>query len=56
MTGWHQHDGAAIDGLTFETTPLDLRQAALEGVAFRFAEIVDLLPEVERSSRRAAVC
>ena len=33
-------------GLTFETTPLDLRQAAYEGVAFRFAAIADLLPEL----------
>jgi gluconokinase len=45
--GWHQHAKGAIDGLTFQTTPLDLRQAALEGVAFRFAEVADLMPEVE---------
>jgi gluconokinase len=45
--GWHQHAKGAIQGLTFETTPLDLRQAALEGVAFRFAEIADLMPGVE---------
>ena len=45
--GWHQHARGAIVGLTFETTPLDIRQAALEGVAFRFAEIVDLMPEVD---------
>jgi gluconokinase len=45
--GWHQHLKGAVHGLTFDTTPLDLRQAALEGVAFRFAEIVDLMPEVE---------
>jgi gluconokinase len=45
--GWHQHAKGAIHGLTFATTPLDLRQAALEGVAFRFAEIADLMPEVE---------
>jgi gluconokinase len=45
--GWHQHATGAIRGLTFDTTPLDLRQAALEGVAFRFAEIADLMPEVE---------
>jgi len=44
--GWHRHARGAIDGLTFATTPLDLRQAALEGVAFRFAEVVDLMPEV----------
>jgi gluconokinase len=45
--GWHQHAKGAVQGLTFATTPLDLRQAALEGVAFRFAEIADLMPEVE---------
>jgi gluconokinase len=45
--GWHRHAAGAIHGLTLETTPLDLRQAALEGVAFRFAEILDLMPEVE---------
>jgi gluconokinase len=45
--GWHQDVRGAIDGLTFETTPLDLRQAALEGVGFRFADIADLMPEVE---------
>lgn len=45
--GWHQHARGAVHGLTFETTPLDLRQAGLEGVAFRFAEVADLLPGVE---------
>jgi gluconokinase len=45
--GWHQHAKGAIEGLTFDTTPLDLRQAGLEGVAFRFAEVADLLPGIE---------
>jgi gluconokinase len=45
--GWHRHAVGAIHGLTLATTPLDLRQAALEGVAFRFAEILELMPEVE---------
>ena len=45
--GWHQHAKGAIHGLTFATTPLDLRQAGLEGVAFRFAEVADLMPEIE---------
>src|SRR3954468_24195660 len=45
--GWHQHAKGAVHGLTFETTALDLRQAGLEGVAFRFAEIADLLQGVE---------
>jgi gluconokinase len=45
--GWHQHAKGAIQGLTFDTTPLDIRQAALEGVAFMFATVADLMPEVE---------
>jgi gluconokinase len=44
--GWHQHAKGAVEGLTFQTTPLDIRQAALEGVAFTFAAIADLMPEV----------
>jgi len=45
--GWHQHAKGAVHGLTFDTTPLDLRQAGLEGVAFRFAEVAALMPELE---------
>jgi gluconokinase len=45
--GWHQHAKGAVHGLTFRTTPLDLRQAALEGVAFTFAAVAELMPEVE---------
>jgi gluconokinase len=45
--GWHQHAKGAVHGLTFETTPLDLRQAGLEGVAFRFGEVAELMPAIE---------
>jgi gluconokinase len=45
-TGWDPDATGAITGLTFDTTAADIRQAALEGVAFRFAAIADLLPEV----------
>jgi gluconokinase len=45
-TGWNPHRRGTIHGLTFGTTPLDLRQAAYEGVAYRFAAIADLLPDV----------
>ena len=45
--GWHQHAKGAVTGLTFATTPFDIRQAALEGVAFTFASIAELMPEVE---------
>lgn len=43
-TGWNPHARGTVHGLTFDTSPLDLRQAAYEGVAFRFAAIADLLP------------
>lgn len=45
--GWHQHAQGAVQGLTFRTTALDIRQAALEGVAFTFAAVAGLMPEVE---------
>jgi gluconokinase len=45
--GWNPDAKGAVSGLTFETTPRDIGQAALEGVGFRFAAIADLLPEVE---------
>jgi gluconokinase len=45
-TGWNPHARGAIHGLTFATTPLDLRQAAYEGVAYRFAAIAELLPDL----------
>jgi gluconokinase len=47
-TGWNPDARGVVQGLTFETTPLDLRQAAYEGVAFRFAAIADLMPEVSQ--------
>lgn len=46
-TGWDPHQTGAVLGLTFDTTPADIRRAALEGVGFRFAAIADLLPGVE---------
>jgi gluconokinase len=45
--GWNPHARGTLHGLTFRTTPLDVRQAAYEGVAFRFAAIADLLPELQ---------
>ena len=45
-TGWNPHARGTIHGLTLETKPLDVRQAAYEGVAFRFAAIADLLPDL----------
>jgi gluconokinase len=46
-TGWHQHARGVIHGLTFDTTAMDIRQAALEGIGFRFADVLDLMPEVQ---------
>jgi gluconokinase len=46
-TGWDPHATGTLHGLSFETTPRDVRQAALEGIGFRFAAIADLLPELE---------
>jgi gluconokinase len=46
--GWDDARRGAVFGLSFRTTPQDLVQAALEGVAYRFAAILDLLPEVEQ--------
>jgi gluconokinase len=46
-TGWDPDAKGAISGLTFDTTPRDIRQAALEGVALRFAAIADRMPEIE---------
>jgi gluconokinase len=45
--GWHAGASGAVNGLTLDTTALDLRQAALEAVGFRFAEVLELMPEVE---------
>jgi gluconokinase len=45
--GWSTRARGAIHGLSLATTPLDLRQAAYEGVAYRFAEVAALMPEVQ---------
>jgi gluconokinase len=44
--GWSAHARGAVAGLTFATEPIDLMQAALEGVAFRFADVLELMPEI----------
>jgi gluconokinase len=45
--GWDPDATGTIAGLTFDTTAGHIRQAALEGVGFRFAAIAELLPEIE---------
>jgi gluconokinase len=44
--GWNARARGAVAGLHFGTTPADLLQAALEGIAYRVAEIAELMPEV----------
>jgi gluconokinase len=44
--GWNPHATGAVAGLTFRTDASDLRQAALEGVAYRLAKVAEALPEV----------
>jgi gluconokinase len=45
--GWNPDATGTITGLTFDSTAADIRQAALEGVGFRFAAIAQLMPEIE---------
>jgi gluconokinase len=44
---WNSRATGAIAGLRFETTPLDLLQAGLEGVALELRRVADLLPPVD---------
>jgi gluconokinase len=46
-TGWDPDAKGVIAGLTFGTTARDIHQAGLEGVAFRFSAIAELLPELD---------
>ena len=43
--GWTTAATGAVIGLRLDTTADDLRQAAMEAVALRFAELADLMPE-----------
>jgi gluconokinase len=44
--GWHSRARGAVLGVSFDTGPQQLAQAALEGMAFRMAEIAERMPEV----------
>jgi gluconokinase len=44
--GWNPRATGAVAGLTFDTDPADLFQAALEGATYNLAEIADQLPEI----------
>jgi gluconokinase len=45
--GWDPNRRGSIDGLTFATTPLDIAQAALEGVCYRLADVLDAIDGLE---------
>ncbi|MBA2475313.1 MAG: gluconokinase [Actinobacteria bacterium] len=45
-TGWNGRARGAVAGLSLATTPEDVYQAALEGIALRVADIAERMPEV----------
>jgi gluconokinase len=45
--GWDASRRGLMAGLSFATTPLDLLQAGLEGVAYQFADVLDALGGIE---------
>jgi gluconokinase len=45
--GWDASRRGVIRGLSFATTPADIAQAALEGVAYQLADVLDALGGVE---------
>jgi gluconokinase len=45
--GWDPSRRGLIAGLTFSTTPQDIAQAALEGVCYRFADVLAALGAVD---------
>lgn len=45
--GWNASRRGLVHGLTFETTPLDLAQAALEAVCYRLADVLDTLGGID---------
>ncbi|MGH3002582.1 MAG: gluconokinase [Gaiellaceae bacterium] len=45
--GWDAARRGVVAGLQFATTPLDIAQAALEGVCYRFADVLEAIGHVE---------
>jgi gluconokinase len=45
--GWDPGRRGLIRGLTFATTPLDIAQAAIEGVCYRLAAVLDAIGGVD---------
>ncbi|HEY2777152.1 MAG TPA: FGGY-family carbohydrate kinase [Gaiellaceae bacterium] len=45
--GWDPHRRGLLSGLTFETSPGEIAQAALEGVVYRLADVLDAIGGIE---------
>ncbi|HZP73623.1 MAG TPA: FGGY-family carbohydrate kinase [Gaiellaceae bacterium] len=45
--GWDASRRGEVAGLTFATTPIDIAQAALEGVCYRIAAVLDAIGDAE---------
>jgi gluconokinase len=45
--GWNPNRRGLIDGLSFATTPEDIAQAALEGVAYRLADVLGAIGGID---------
>jgi gluconokinase len=45
--GWDADRRGLVAGLSFATTPGEIAQAALEGIAYRVADVLDALGEIE---------
>jgi len=45
--GWNPDRRGEIRGLSFATTPIDIAQAALEGVAYRLVDVLDAIGDLD---------
>ena len=45
--GWDAHRRGVVAGLTFATTPGEIAQAAFEGIAYRLADVLDAIGDLE---------
>jgi gluconokinase len=45
--GWDPRRRGSVHGLSFATSPLDIAQAALEGVCYRLADVLDAIGGIE---------
>ena len=45
--GWNVNRRGLVDGLAFDTSPGDIAQAALEGVVYRVADVLDAVGGIE---------